>query len=253
MKIFSGFNTFYLFGLLISFSSNASAETAKIAVASNFTGAAHELQHAFEAKTSHKLLLSFGSTGKLTTQILYGAPYAAFLAADLSHPEKIAAAELAKPGTLFTYASGELVLFRKPNSGNGRELSIVDALKSAKRIAIANPASAPYGQAAYSVLTHLDMWEAAQSKLVRGGNIAQTYQFAITGNVDLAFVAKSQVIKNKPSTYWSLPKETYPPLKQGAILLTKGQENKAAIEFLDFLKTEPALEIISSHGYDRRE
>ncbi len=164
MKIFSGFNKFYLFGLLISFSPNAAAETAKIAVASNFTGAAHELQQAFEAKTKHKLLLSFGSTGKLTTQILYGAPYAAFLAADFSHPVKIAAAELAKPGTLFTYALGELILFQKPNSGNAQELSIVDALKSAKRIAIANPASAPYGQAAYSVLTHLDMWKTAQPK-----------------------------------------------------------------------------------------
>jgi molybdate transport system substrate-binding protein len=115
-------------------------------------------------------------------------------------------------------------------------------------LAIANPELAPYGRAAQETLTGLGVWDAVQPKLVRGEDVAQTYQFVASGNAELGFVALSQVLDQSGSR-WEVPQDLYTPIRQQAVLLKSGAGNAAATAFLDYLRSEPAREIIRAAGY----
>jgi molybdate transport system substrate-binding protein len=122
-----------------------------------------------------------------------------------------------------------------------------------RRLAIANPKLAPYGASATEVLVNLGLADAAQGKLVMGENIAQTFQFVASGNVDLGFVALSQVIHDgKPvgGSVWIVPDTLHKPIRQNAVLLSHGAGNSAARAFLDYLKTPSAQAVIKRYGYD---
>lgn len=225
----------------------AAAEQATIAVAANFTAAANEIAAAFAAETGHEAVLSFGSTGKLYTQIAHGAPFDAFLAADTARPERAEREGLAVAGSRFTYAIGRIVLWSRdrhrvqgPESLQGGTFS---------RLAIANPKTAPYGTAALQTLTTLGLAEDLQGRLVYGENIAQTYQFVTTGNAELGFVALSQVTGHDDGSRWPVPPGFYDPIHQQAVLLARGAGNAAARAFLDFLRGPTAAAIVGRYGY----
>ena len=221
-----------------------------VAVAANFTDATRDIVPLFEKATGHTTKVSFGSTGKLYSQIEHGAPFEVFLAADSKRPKKAEAEGLAVDGTRFTYAQGKLALW---SSKAGVFADGEDYLKQGgfKRAAIANPKTAPYGLAAQQVMEHLEIWQAMQSKLVRGDSIAQTFQFAATGNAEVGFVALSQVKawKETTGTAWEIPQSYYAPIEQQAVLLKKGGENEAAKDFIDFLKSDQARAVINGYGY----
>ena len=128
----------------------------------------------------------------------------------------------------------------------------VEVLKSNgfTRLAIANPITAPYGRAAMEVLQNLRIFENLRKSIIQADNIAQTFQFVSTGNADLGFVSRSQVINIEPDLYSTIPADLHSPIQQDAVLLHKGLEKKAAREFLDFLNSDPARKIIQSFGYD---
>jgi molybdate transport system substrate-binding protein len=113
---------------------------------------------------------------------------------------------------------------------------------------MANPELAPYGRAAEETLSALGVWDAVQPKLVRGEDVAQTYQFVASGNAELGFVALSQVLDQSGSR-WEVPQDLYAPIRQQAVLLKPGEGNAAAKAFLDYLRSEPAREIIRAAGY----
>ncbi len=224
------------------------ADSAKIAIAANFTTAAKTIKAQFERDTSHQLVLIFGSTGKLYAQIYYGAPFDVFLSADQVRPQKAVSQGLAIANTRFTYALGKIVLY----SSNP---DLVDAsgkvLSSGKfsKLAIANPDTAPYGMAAKEVLIKLGLYDKLVPKIVRGENIAQTYQFIMTGNAQLGFIAASQMIDIKNGSKSIIPDLLYSPIKQDAVLLKHGARNKAAKAFLHYLKGEKARAILKKYGY----
>lgn len=221
----------------------AQAAETKVAVAANFTAPAKEIAALFEKASGHKAVLAFGSTGKLYTQILNGAPFEAFLAADAAHPEKAEAVGLAVAGSRFTYAVGRLALWTaKPSPPE----AMLKAGAFAK-LAIANPRTAPYGAAALEVLDKLGLKAAAEPRLVYGDNIAQTHQFAATGAADLAFVALAQVTLDGGGSTWVVPEALYSPIRQQALLLKESGE--AAQAFLAFLKSPEALAILAKYGY----
>lgn len=228
------------------------ADVINVAVAANFTDAARDLASAFQTETGHKAKISFGSTGKLYAQIEHGAPYHVFLAADVQRPRKAEQEGLAVPGSFFVYANGRLVLWSAADQlfadGDGPDFLTSGAFK---RLAIANPKTAPYGLAAKQVLLKLGLWDALQPKLVRGDSIAQAFQFVATGNAQLGFVAASQAHawKHVNASLWQVPEDDYEPIAQGAVLLNKGQDNPAAREFLEFLKSPKAVRIITGYGY----
>ncbi len=230
----------------------AQADAVSVAVAANFSGPMKRISAEFEKTSGHKVALSFGSTGKFYAQVKTGAPFEVLLAADDEIPGKMEQEGLAVKGSRFTYAIGKLVLWSAKEAivdGDG------DILKrgSFEHLAVANPKLAPYGAAGVQTLQALGVYDAIAPKLVQGENIAQTYQFIVTGNALLGFVALSQVIggdgKTKSGSAWIVPEKYYTPIRQDAVLLARGKDKTAAVELLKFLKTPYAVRIIQSYGY----
>ncbi|MCU7829932.1 MAG: molybdate ABC transporter substrate-binding protein [Candidatus Thiodiazotropha sp. (ex Myrtea sp. 'scaly one' KF741663)] len=235
---------------LMLLSSQVTAAEVVIAVAANFTDATRQIAPLFEKATGHTTRISYGSTGKLYSQIEHGAPFEVFLAADTQRPIKAEAEGLAVPGSRFIYARGKLALWSKTT---GLFDSGEDYLKSGKfkHLAAGNAKTAPYGLAARQVMTHLGLFSRLEPKLVRGESIAQTFQFVATGNAKAGFVAYSQIKswRGKSGSIWEIPLHYYTPIDQAAVLLKKGESNPAAHAFLAFLKSEAARKKIRELGY----
>ena len=219
-----------------------------MAVAANFTQAAQEIARAFKTASGHDAVLSFGASGALYAQITQGAPYEVLLSADEERPQQAVAAGLALSETRFTYAIGRLALW----SRDGRAAQGEVALRGggSGKIAIANPASAPYGGAAIETLKALKLFDDLSPRLVQGASIAQTFQFAETGNAELAFVALAQVIGRGDGSRWLVPASLHRPILQDAVLLKTGAANEAARAFLAFLRGPQARAIIERYGYE---
>jgi molybdate transport system substrate-binding protein len=232
------------------FSGFASADEVKIAVAANFTDATREIAPLFEKATGHTTRISYGSTGKLYSQIEHGAPFALFLAADTERPIKAEQEGLAVPASRFVYAKGRLVLWSiKPELFESGERYLKHG--DFDHLALANPKTAPYGLAAEQVMRHLGVLEQLTPKLVKGDSIAQTFQFAATANANAGFVALAQIKgwQGDKGTLWEIPADYYAPIEQAAVLLKKGEHNPAAIAFLTFLKSDTARHVIKRYGY----
>lgn len=227
----------------------ASAQRVRVAVAANFTAAAREIGVLFAQVTGHEASYSFGSTGQLYAQITQGAPFEVFLAADQAHPEKAVAAGLAVADSRFTYASGRLVLFSKDRSLVMDQTTLRNP--GITKIAVTNPVTAPYGAAAVVVMKALGVYATLAPRLVHGNNIAQTYQFVATGNAELGFIALSQIARHTEGSRWLVPDHLYPALAQDAVLLWRGVDNRAAHEFMAFLKGPAAAAVKMRYGYYR--
>jgi molybdate transport system substrate-binding protein len=225
----------------------AEADQVNVAVAANFTAPAKEIAAAFRQQTGHEAVLSFGSSGQFYTQITQDAPFGVFLSADQERPKKLADAGLAVPASRFTYAIGKLVLWSK-QSGYVKGGATLQSASFAK-LSICNPAAAPYGEAAVETMKSLKLYDALKPKLVEGADITQAFQFVDTGNAELGFVALSQLTGNVGGSRWIVPQALYKPIRQDAVLLKKGADNKAATGFLEFLKGPQAHAIIEKYGY----
>jgi molybdate transport system substrate-binding protein len=241
---------FGVLALVISAPAARAGET-RIAVAANFTDAAREIGALFDATSGHRAVFSFGSTGQLYAQIGQGAPFDAFVAADRDRPQKAVDDGLAVPGSRFTYATGRLALYsRQPGLVAGPQV-LTDA--NVTRLAIANPATAPYGAAAVDVMQALGVFDVLGPKLVRGNNVAQTFQFVATGNAELGFVALSQIAGRTGGSRWIVPEDLHAPIAQDAVLLTHGAGNDAARAFLAFLRGPAARAVKEKYGYGAGE
>lgn len=231
---------------------HAQAGEVHVAVAANFIAAVKELAAKFQASTGNQVIISSGSSGKLYAQIKNGAPYEIMLSADAERPEKLEAEKLAVPGTRFTYALGKLVLW-SAQAGYVDPAGRVLATGKFAHLAIANPKTAPYGEAAQQTLEKMRLWDKLQPKLVRGEDIGQTYQFVASGNAELGFVALAQVKamagKYPGASYWTVPAADYQPIAQQAVLLEKGRDNPAARAFLAYLRGPAGRRIVEHFGY----
>jgi molybdate transport system substrate-binding protein len=227
----------------------ALAETALVAVATNFRPAAETLAEAFVTETGHSIRLTAGATGKLAAQIENGAPFDAFLSADAETPARLAAEGHAIADTGFTYAMGALLLW---SADPARDLSDpAVAIAAARHIAIANPALAPYGKAAMQAIEKMGILSVVDSKIVTGENIGQAYALTASGAADLGFIAASA--QPESGSGWPVPLDDHAPIRQDAILLTHGADNQTAQAFLDWLQSDLAHTIIRSYGYEAGE
>ncbi|WP_459205404.1 molybdate ABC transporter substrate-binding protein [Pseudomonas sp. MLB6B] len=230
---------------------SAWADQVQVAVAANFTAPIQALAKDFEKDTGHTLVASYGSTGQFYAQINNGAPFDVFLAADDSTPAKLEQEKAIVPGSRFTYAIGTLALW-SPKPGYVDDKGEVLRKNDFKHLSIANPKAAPYGLAATQVLEQLKLTDATRAKLVEGQNITQAYQFVSTGNAELGFVALSQIYKDgkvNEGSAWIVPANLHEPIRQDAVVLSKGQDNPAAKALVDYLKTPKAAAVIKSYGY----
>jgi molybdate transport system substrate-binding protein len=226
----------------------AAAAEVSVAVAANFTKAAEEIGAAFAAKTGDTVAFSFGATGALYTQVTQAAPFEVFLSADDKRPAQAVTDGIGVAGTVFTYAVGKLVLYSPTIDVTDGEA----VLKSGafQHIAIADPKTAPYGKAGLEAVERLGLTPAITLKVVTGENITQTLQFIESGNAELGFVARSQVVGKPASQVWMVPAGDYAPILQDAVLLRAGEADPAAMAFMAFLKGPEATAIIEKYGYE---
>lgn len=222
----------------------------QIAVAANFRSAMKEIVTLFEEETDHDITLIVGSTGRLYAQILNAAPFEIFFAADDRRPIALQEKELIVPGTRITYATGSLVLWSPDSELVDSAGAVLEKGDSWNRFSIANPNTAPYGEAAREVLSSRGLWEPLRDRIVTANTIAQTFQQVSSGSADLGFVAVSQIAAiNGKGSSWSPPENSYKPLVQQAVLLLPGAKNRGAREFMDFARSNQAIEIIRRYGY----
>ena len=247
-----------LLGICFAAATASAAESASIAAAADLTYCLEDINAAFKkAHPGADLKVSSGSSGNFTTQIKNGAPFEVFLSADVSFPRELIKTGFADENTLFIYAVGRIVLWTstpdKVDVTKGFDL-LRDDNGPVKKLAVANPDHAPYGRAAKEALQHEKLWDAVQSRVVLGENIAQTAQFVETGNADAGFVALSLVLSPKLSKigkWWEVPADTYNKLEQGAILTKAGADNPLAKAYVEFLKTDEARAIFDKYGFKK--
>jgi molybdate transport system substrate-binding protein len=238
------------------------AQNLKIAAASDLTAALANLTPEFEKESGIHVNISLGSSGNFFAQIQNGAPFDLFLSADQSYPQKLEQAGLAEPGTLLTYARGKLVLWMPANSppqfAADKNVILTGDLNpllssSVQRIAIANPAYAPYGRAAEAVLRHYGIYDHLKPRLVLGENISQTAQFGQSGNAQAAFIAMALAVTpemRRNGRFVVLPQESYPPLDQAAVVLRSSRQKMEARRFLEFLQSPEARKILREFGFE---
>lgn len=230
----------------------AHAEQVSVAVAANFTTPMQKIAAEFEKDTGHKITLAFGATGKFYAQITNGAPFEVFLSADDETPGRLENEGRAVKGLRFTYAIGKLALWSAAANYVDSQGDVL-AKGDFKHIALANPKTAPYGAAAMETLKALGLADKVAAKVVQGENIGQTHQFVSTGNAELGFVALSQILKDgvlMGGSAWIVPAKYYAPIRQDAVILSKGHNNPAAVALMGYLKGDKAKAIIRSFGYE---
>lgn len=250
----------------VIFCHSALTDTLSIATASNFRPVLEQLTQTFSEQQNadderHKINISSASSGVIYAQILQGAPFQLFFSANESYPEKLVASGHGEPETLATYAIGKLVLVSryKIDDLEGEDLegkSPTDILLKAKRIAIANPRTAPYGIAAMEAMDSLGVTKESQSKLVVGNNIAQAWQFFHSGNADttivaesLASLAESTAVREQQQRLFTIDLSSYlkHPVRQGRVAIKP--ISPLAQQFLDFMNTTIAEKIMTDGGY----
>jgi molybdate transport system substrate-binding protein len=243
--------------IALSAGAAADAEQLNVAVAANFFGTLQKLAPKYQQASGNELVLSSGSSGQFYTQIKQGAPFDVLLSADTERPKQLEAEGLAVPGSRFTYATGTLVLWSPQRSVVDNDGKVLRS-GSYRMLGIAEPRNAPYGAAAQQVLVALGLWDKLNQdkKLAIGENINQAWQFAATGNVDMAFVALSQVSSAGVITgsYWLPPQSMYAPIDQDAVTLARTSKRATAEGFLSWLHNDPqAIATIKAAGYRVRK
>ena len=230
---------------------SAQTKTLRIAAAADLQPVLPSLVHNFEKSSGAKVEVSYASSATLATQILNGAPYDLFLAANLAFPQKVVTANLALEPTPVTYAQGSLVLWA--HHGLFHHGLTMQSLTSptVHRIAVANPVHAPYGAAAMAAIQSLGLKTALQPKLVFAENIAQAAQFGQSGNADCALISKTLAITktmHQAGRFVAVPVSAYPPILQGAVVLRHASNKQTALDFLHYLQSPAGRNLLATGG-----
>ncbi|MFN7985347.1 MAG: molybdate ABC transporter substrate-binding protein [Vicinamibacterales bacterium] len=233
----------------------AQGRTPRIAAASSLNFALKEISDSYSRQTGQRVDVVYGASGALARQILEGAPFDAFLAADEEFPARLAAAGVTTDGGV-VYATGRLVVFA-PSGSPLRVDPALDGLRTllasrgVSRFAIANPAVAPYGHAAEAVLRKRGLWDGLRSVMVLGDTIAQAAQFATSGNAVGGLIAYSLVKSPELAQrgrYALIPAEDHPPLRQRMVLLKRAVAGTDA--FYRYLQSADARAALRRYGFE---
>ena len=230
-----------------------SAKTIHVAIASNMGHVIKKLKQQFELEhPESKVLVSLGSSGKMTAQIMHGAPYEVFMSADMHFPQTLYAKgfALTKPAV---YAQGSLAMLSAKPQEFSKGLAMLEDARL-KTIVIANPKTAPYGKATVEALKNAGLYDKISSKLVFGESIAQTTSYAVH-IANIGFIAKSslfnpKMLKYKEGIHWvEVDSKLYTPIDQGIVMLKNAKKNKGAQAFYDFIFSPKAQKILKNFGY----
>jgi molybdate transport system substrate-binding protein len=232
----------------------AFAQDLTVAAAADLRATLDEIATRFETDSGARVRLTYGSSGNFYQQIQNGAPLDLFLSANAEYPKKLESAGLTVPGSYYEYARGKLVLLVPANS----KLELSQGLSvllgpEVKRIAIADPSHAPYGQAAVAALKAEKIYETVAPKIVTGENVSQAASFVLSGAADVGIVALSLALS--PSTdskvrYAEVPARDYPPIQQACIILRSSKNQKLAMQFELYLRGEKTAEVFQRFGFE---
>jgi molybdate transport system substrate-binding protein len=229
----------------------------RIAAAADLEPVLPTIVEQFRQTTGIDAQVTYQASAALTTQIQNGAPFDVFLSANVDYPQRLIAAGLAQglgegtAGAPIVYAKGTLVLWTRKDAH--LPPPSLDLLRgpALKRLAIANPDRAPYGKAAVAALQKLGMYESLKPRLAISENIAQAAQFVDTGNADAGLISLTSAKTARLTAdgqYFEIPGDLYPPIEQGAVLVSKTGERVAAKKFLVFLMSTPVQEQLRKFG-----
>ena len=230
-----------------------SAGEINIAVAANVSYAIDELKAEFATTNPDtKVQVTLGSSGKLTAQIINGAPYGLFMSANMKYPKALYNKKIAITEPI-VYAQGGLAYLSVKPQDFSKGMALVTTKKISK-IAIANPKTAPYGKAAVEAMKNAKVYEDVKMKFIYGESISQTVAYAVIA-ADIGFIAKSSLYSSKMSQYkenvnWAaVDPQLYTPIKQGVVILKYGENNKEYKAFYDFVLSDKARMIFKKYGY----
>jgi molybdate transport system substrate-binding protein len=238
--------------LLLALSSPFARAQLTVAAAADLQQVMPEIAARFEKQTGTQVKLSFGASGNLFAQIQNGAPFDLFFSADSDYPRRLVESGRADANTLTQYAEGTLVVWAA-NDLNLKPAKGLAALQSASihKIAIANPAHAPYGLAARQALQHAGLWQELQPKLVIGENISQTAQFVQSGNAEAGFIALSLALSapmQQKGSYYIVPGKLYSPIRQSCVVISGSPNEETARTFLKFIRSPEVEDLLRRDG-----
>jgi molybdate transport system substrate-binding protein len=241
--------------LLVSFISQLCvAQEITVAAAADLQFAMQDVATRFQKETGKTVKLTYGSSGNFFQQIQNGAPFDIFFSANLDYAKKLEAAGLTVPGSYYQYAKGKIVIWVR----NDSKLDLSSGMQvlldpSVKKIAVANPEHAPYGQAAVAAMQNDKIYENVKDKFVLGENISQTASFVVSGAADVGIVALALALspnmKDK-GRYIEVPSGEYPPIEQACVILASSKNKETAGQFLSFVKTAAIGDVLRSYGFD---
>jgi molybdate transport system substrate-binding protein len=230
------------------------AQEITVAAAADLQFAMQDVAARFQKETGKTVKLTYGSSGNFFQQIQNGAPFDVFFSANLDYAKKLDAAGLTEPGSYYPYAKGKIVIWVR----NDSKLDLSSGMQalldpSIKKIAVANPEHAPYGQAAVAAMQNDKIYEKVKDKFVLGENISQTASFVVSGGADVGIVALALALspnmKDK-GRYVEVPAGEYPPIEQACVILASSRNKETARQFLAFIKTPAIGDLLRSYGFD---
>jgi molybdate transport system substrate-binding protein len=224
------------------------AQEITVAAAANLTEAFAEVARQFTAKTSVRVVYSFGSTADLTKQIENGGPFDVFASADIEHVDELNQKGLIVADSRAIYARGRLVLWIPPQSS--AKITRIEEIAGAsvKTIAVAKPDLAPYGRATVETLKALNIWSQIEPKVVYGTNVSNTKQFATSGNADVAFIPLALVKQGEGQTI-EVDEKLHQPIDQALAILKASGKQEPARRFVDFVLGSDGQAILQQYGY----
>jgi molybdate transport system substrate-binding protein len=230
------------------------AQEITVAAAADLQFAMQDVAARFQKEAGKAVRVIYGSSGNFFQQIQNGAPFDMFFSANLDYPKKLEATGLIQPGTYYQYARGKIVVWVPKDS----KIDVSTGLKAVidpmvKKIAIANPLHAPYGQAAISAMQKEGIYDKAKDKFVLGENISQTASFVTSRSADIGIVALSLALsptmKDK-GRYAEIPAIEYPPIDQACVILSSSKNTELARQFLAYVKSTAVSDLLAKYGFD---
>src|SRR5271154_2812574 len=227
--------------VVVAISRLCAAQEITVAAAADLQFAMEDVTARFQKETGKTVKVIYGSSGNFFQQVQNGAPFDMFFSENLDYAKKLEAAGLTEPGSFYQYARGKIVIWVR----NESKLDLSSGLQvlldpSVKKIAVANPEHAPYGQAAVAAMRKENIYDKVKDKFVLGENISQTASFVVSGSADAGIVALSLALspnmKDK-GRYAEIPASEYPPIEQACVILGSSKSKETARQFVSFVKT----------------
>jgi molybdate transport system substrate-binding protein len=230
------------------------AQDLTIAAAADLQFAMQDIVGQYQKQTGKQVRVIYGSSGNFFQQIQSGAPFDIFFSANRDYPTKLEAAGLSEPGSYYEYARGKIVLWVPTGSRINVKSGLSVLLEpTVRKIAVANPQHAPYGQAAVAAMQNQGIYGKVKDKFVLGENISQTASFVMSGAADVGIVALSLALSpnmKEKGRHFEIPAGDYPPIEQACVILTSSKNKAIAKRFLSFIKTAAAADTLKRYGFD---